>query len=89
MQIKDISKDEPLIISYCDFFVEWNYNEFIIQFLIMTWSFLHLKGLIQHLWKTTYAYTKIDDNNELIELKEKESFTSNRINEYANQAYII
>jgi len=34
--------------------------------------------------KTTYAYTKLNSKNELIELKEKESFTKNRSEEFAN-----
>ncbi len=85
MQIKDISKDEPLIISYCDFFVEWNYNEFINSVLDYDMVIPSFKGFHPASFgKTTYAYTKIDVNNELIELKEKESFTNNRINEYAN-----
>ena len=85
LQVEGFPETEPFILTYCDFFVEWNYMTFkntVHDYDMVIPSF---KGFHPASFgKTTYAYTKVDKNNELIELKEKESFTENRINEYAN-----
>ena len=85
LYVKDIPKKEPFILTYCDFFVEWNYNEFknsVHEYDMVIPSF---KGFHPASFgKTTYAYTQVDKNNELLNLKEKSSFTNDRTNEYAN-----
>ena len=85
LYVKDIPKKEPFILAYCDFFVEWNYNDFknsVHEYDMVIPSF---KGFHPASFgKTTYAYTQVDKNNELLNLKEKSSFTDDRTNEYAN-----
>lgn len=85
LQVTGIPDKSPFILSYCDFFVEWNYTEFknIVHGYDM--AIPSFKGFHPASYgKTTYAYTKVDNKNELIDLKEKESFTKNRVDEYAN-----
>ena len=85
LQIKNIEPSEPVIISYCDFLVEWNYRLFLsnlgeYDMIIPSFIGTHPSSF----GVTNYAYTKLNDNNELIELKEKQSFTNQRHAEYAN-----
>ena len=85
LQIKNIDSSEPVIISYCDFLVEWNYRSFLSnlgEYDMIIPSFIGLHPSSYGI--TNYAYTKLNDNNELIELREKQSFTNQRHKEYAN-----
>ena len=50
----------------------------------MIWLYLHLLFSPSSFGVTNYAYTRVNDNNELLELREKESFTNKKHNEYAN-----
>ncbi len=77
-----INKNTPIVIHYCDFLVDMNYLE-IIDYL--------QKGLIcapffrgfhpASLGPTTFGYMKLNPNKLLITLKEKSSFTNNKIEE--------
>lgn len=84
-QVKSISADEPVIITYCDFFVEWNYEKFKNEAINYDMAIPSFKGFHPASFgETTYAYSKVNSDNELVMLKEKESFTNNRKEEYAN-----
>ena len=75
----------PFILTYCDFFVEWDYNLFKNSVHGYDMAIPSFKGFHPASYgKTKYAYTKVDSKNELIGLKEKESYTENRVNEFAN-----
>ena len=81
--IKD--SDNPVIVSYCDFFVVWNYKKFLEQSKNYSGAIASFKGFHPASFGNTYyAYTRQNENNELIELREKKSFTQNRSEEYAN-----
>jgi NDP-sugar pyrophosphorylase family protein len=85
LKLDKIPKNKPLIITYCDFYVEWDYVKFQnsvqnYDMVIPSFRGFHPASYGQ----TTYAYSNVNEKNELIELKEKESFTNNRVNEYAN-----
>lgn len=85
LQIKKINLYDPVIISYCDFLVEWNYKSFLsnlgdYDMVIPSFVGFHPSSF----GITNYAYTKLNSNYELVELKEKESFTKERHNEFAN-----
>ncbi len=82
---KKIQSLKNIIINYCDFFWLWNYNNFI-QWLknnnIET-AALCYKGFHPHyINPLKFAYVKIK-KNQIIKVKEKESFTNNRENEPA------
>lgn len=85
LQIKDIKPSEPVIISYCDFLVEWSYKSFLANvgdhdMVIPSFVGFHPSSF----GVTNYAYTRINSRNELLELKEKQSFTKERHTEFAN-----
>ena len=85
LQVKNINYFEPVIISYCDFLVEWDYDSFLsnvgeYDMVIPSFVGFHPSSF----GVTTYAYSKLNEKNELLELKEKESFTNQKHNEYAN-----
>tara|TARA_B100001059_G_C17838465_1_gene590071 strand:+ start:3887 stop:5452 length:1566 start_codon:yes stop_codon:yes gene_type:complete len=85
LKLNAIPKNKPVIITYCDFFVKWNYVEFKNSVKDYDMVIPSFKGFHPASFgKTTYAYTKLNSKNELIELKEKESFTKNRSEEFAN-----
>jgi len=84
-KIKKINQNEPIIVSYCDFFVDWDYDKFKREVFAYKCAIPAFKGFHPASFgKTLYAYMKVDKNNHLIQLKEKESFTKNRINEFAS-----
>jgi len=85
LNIIDIDPSEPVIISYCDFLVEWSYKSFLsnlgnYDMVIPSFVGFHPSSF----GVTNYAYTRINSKNELLELKEKQSFTKERHTEFAN-----
>jgi len=86
-QIKNFIDDKKeVIVSYCDYGTYWNFNKFLnetrngnfdgmIPFYI---------GFHPHmLGSDNYAFCK-EKNNILLEIKEKEPFTNDRMGEYAS-----
>ena len=87
LQVADsIVDDEPCIINYCDFSCYWDYADFKSQ---MAEPGIHggipaYKGFHPHsLGKTNYAYMQHEELN-LKNIKEKEPFTDNRMEEFAS-----
>jgi|TARA_B100001964_G_scaffold232953_1_gene289525 dTDP-glucose pyrophosphorylase len=81
----NIDENEPIIISYCDFFVNWNYKKFIratynYDGLIPAFRGFHPSSYTG----TLYAYLKINKNKELLGVREKKSYTKNPVNEFAS-----
>jgi NDP-sugar pyrophosphorylase family protein len=82
---ESLPKDEPVIISYCDFFVEWDYRDFLAQIPGYQAAVPCFKGFQPSSFgHTKYAYIRQNAQAEMLELREKESFTDNRIEEYAS-----
>lgn len=82
----EINLEKPTIVNYCDFSCYWDWNNFkqIIQILACDGAVPAYKGFHPHsLGKTNYAYIKAD-GNWLLDIKEKEPFTTDRMNEYAS-----
>jgi len=79
LQVKNIKKDDELIISYCDFFVKWDYARFKREVYGYEAAIPAFKGFHPASFGNTfYAYMKLDNDDNLIELKEKSSFTEKR-----------
>jgi len=79
-----IDDNEEIIISYCDYGTEWNYNKFLEEARLLDGSIAAYKGFHPHMLGTdNYAFLKMN-NNHLIEIREKEPFTDNKMNEYAS-----
>lgn len=79
-----INDDEPAIVNYCDFFMDWDYENFkkTVEKNECDGAVAAYKGFHPHLLheKNFYASMISDKNNYMLEIKEKHSFTSNKMN---------
>lgn len=81
-----IDDEEEVIVNYCDFSCYWDYNDFLSHTRNRNadGALPSYKNYHPHmLGKTNYAFMR-DDNQWMLEIKEKEPFTNNRMNEYAS-----
>ena len=79
LQVKDIKENNEVIISYCDFFVKWDYARFKREVYGYDSAIPAFKGFHPASFGNTfYAYMKIDGDDNLEELREKQSFTDKR-----------
>lgn len=84
-KISDINYNEPAIITYCDFFVDWDYKRFLRNLYEYDGSIPVFKGFHPSSYSgTLYAYVKYNKKKNSVKIKEKESFTKNPKNEYAS-----
>ncbi len=84
---KYITKDMPTIVNYCDFCCDWDYEEFkkFIEQNKCEGCIPAYKGFHPHtLYSNYYAYLKLNHENVLDDIKEKEPFTSNPREELAS-----
>lgn len=81
-----IVDDEPYIVNYCDFSWRWDYQRFILHTkqTECEGSVIGYKGFHPHLLvpDNLYASMKVDQLNQLEEIKEKFSFTENKMDCY-------
>lgn len=81
-----IDDQEEVIVNYCDFGTYWDYEDFLkhTRERDADGAIPSYKGFHPHmLGSTNYAFMR-DDNQWMLEIKEKEPFTDNRTNEYAS-----
>ncbi len=85
-EVQNFVSGSDFIVTYCDFFVDWDYRGFLMH-LEQTHpagSIITFSGLQPASLGTTYfAYLKIE-NGFVVEVREKESFTENRLSEEAS-----
>lgn len=81
-----IDDDEEVIVNYCDFGAYWDYEDFLkhtrnrnADGAVPAYKRFHPHML----GSTNYAFMR-DDEQWMLEIKEKEPFTDNRMNEYAS-----
>lgn len=88
LQCKDyIDDSKPVIVSYCDYGTVWDFEKFLqyVQSEKLDGSIPSYIGFHPHmLGKDNYAFCKTDPNGLLLQIKEKEPFTSNKMEEYAS-----
>jgi bifunctional N-acetylglucosamine-1-phosphate-uridyltransferase/glucosamine-1-phosphate-acetyltransferase GlmU-like protein len=86
-QIYDyINDDEEVIVNYCDFSTYWDYKDFLkhTRNRNADGAIPSYKRFHPHMLGTTnYAFMR-DDKQWMLEIKEKEPFTDNRMEEYAS-----
>ena len=86
-QIEDLIHDEEeVIVNYCDFGTYWDYEDFLrhTRERKADGAIPSYKGFHPHmLGSTNYAFMR-ENKQWMIEIKEKEPFTNNRMNEYAS-----
>jgi NDP-sugar pyrophosphorylase family protein len=82
-----INDDEQVIINYCDFSIYWNYKNFK-QFVDETecdGCVICYTGFHPHmLGSDNYAFCKVDENDKILEVREKQPFTNNKMSEFAS-----
>ena len=81
-----INDDDETIVSYCDYGTKWNYFEFLktVRNKKADGAIPSYTGFHPHmLGNNNYAFIK-EKNKWLIKIKEKESFTKNKMNEFAS-----
>lgn len=77
--------DEPIIVTYSDFTIQWNYRQFLLKAALYEGAIAVFRGFHPASFGNTYyAYIKADKNLEMLELREKQSFTENRTEEFAS-----
>ena len=77
--------DEPVIISYCDFTMSWNYKQFLLKAALYDGAIPVFRGFHPASFGDTYyCYIRTNDELEMIELREKQSFTANHVEESAS-----
>lgn len=80
-----IPADEAVIVSYCDFSVRWDYRYFKQQIGEYEGAIPCFRGFHPASFGDTYyAYCRVNADNELLELREKKSFTAKRHEEFAS-----
>ena len=89
-----IEDDEQVIINYCDFSMDWDYYDFeeYVNVTDCDGCVVCYTGFHPHmLGCDNYAFCKVkEDNsdgtlsNEIVEIREKEPFTDNKMNEFAS-----
>jgi len=84
--IDNIDDESEVIVSYCDYGTYWDFNKFLdeIRSKNSDGAIPCYIGFHPHmLGSDNYAFCK-EDNKRLIEIKEKEPFTDDKMSEYAS-----
>lgn len=80
-----IPDEEEVIISYCDFLIDWDYKKFLREINGYDGAIPSFKGFHPASFgHNYYAYMKVNNKNEMLCLKEKSSFTDKRHEEPAS-----
>ena len=71
-----IDQERPVIVSYCDFTGEWDFEEFCQELSRVDSLILTYTGFHPHMLRNTkYAYVKKNDDGYVTWIQEKNSFT--------------
>ena len=82
-----IDDDEQVIINYCDFSIYWDYRNFkkFVDETQCDGCVICYIGFHPHmLGSDNYAFCRTDDNNKILEVREKQPFTDNKMSEFAS-----
>ena len=82
-----IDDDEQVIVNYCDFSMDWDYSNFekFVNETECDGCVVCYTGFHPHmLGGDNYAFCKVDEDNKIIEIREKQPFTDNKMSEYAS-----
>lgn len=81
-----IDDEEEAIVNYCDFSKWWDYGDFLkrVRNQNADGAVSAYRGFHPHMLGTTnYAFMR-NDGQRMLEIREKQPFTENRMNEYAS-----
>jgi len=82
-----IDDEEQVIVNYCDFSMFWEYEKFenFVNETECDGCVVSYTGFHPHmLGSDNYAFCKVDENNKILEIREKQPFTNNKMNEFAS-----
>jgi NDP-sugar pyrophosphorylase family protein len=80
-----IGDDESTIVTYCDFYQHWNYSRFLARVEGYDGGIAAFRGFHPASFGSTlYAYMRVNEMGELLELREKDCFTDRRHEEFAS-----
>lgn len=82
-----IDDEEEVIINYCDFTMKWNYRHFLqtVRASSCVGAIPSFRGFHPaSLGDTYYAYMKINKDHQVTELREKEPFSNDRLEDHAS-----
>lgn len=80
-----IDDNEQVMVSYCDFSVYWDYDDFkkTVRNKLCDGCVTAYKGFHPHLLgEGFYAGMQSDEENNMLEIREKHSFTENKMDSY-------
>lgn len=82
-----IPDDEEVIVSYCDYGMKWDCSAFLHEMRaqnaaggIVCYTGFHP----HHLGSDCYAYVRMNDEGDVVEVREKMPFTTNKLSEHAS-----
>ena len=82
-----IDDDEPVIVNYCDFSIGWDFDKFKkhVESTDCDGSVICYTGFHPHmLGSDNYAFCRTDENNQILEVREKQPFTDDKMSEFAS-----
>lgn len=85
--LNDIDDEEQVIVNYCDFSMYWNYKDFetFVNETECDGCVVCYTGFHPHmLGSDNYAFCKTNLFNEILEIREKQPFTDDKMSEYAS-----
>ena len=76
---KEVNKSKKIIVHYCDFSGNWELSDVVYALDYYDGVYVGFEGFQPNrsLNATKFAYAKVNETNQLSEIKEKGSFTSN------------
>lgn len=83
----EIKDDEQVVINYCDFSMYWDYQDFekFVNETECDGCVVCYTGFHPHmLGSDNYAFCKVDGNNKILEVREKQPFTDDKMSEFAS-----
>ena len=83
----EIEDDEQVVINYCDFSMYWDYQDFekFVNETECDGCVICYTGFHPHmLGSDNYAFCKVDGNNKILEVREKQPFTDDKMSEFAS-----
>lgn len=82
--IDSIDDNQPVILSYCDIFIHWNFEHFTRQMQVKNFdaALVVFKGFHPPLSREGFYASVREDNNLAVEVREKGSFTENKMDSW-------
>jgi len=84
--LEEIDDDEPVVMNYCDFSIEWNFDEFKkhVESTNCDGSVICYTGFHPHmLGSDNYAFCRTE-GHKILEVREKQPFTDDKMSEFAS-----